>query len=137
MTSATTQTESKPISDRQREANRANAQRSTGPKTVEGKERSRLNALKHGLAATMLDAPGLDPEIVQARMDAWDKRLNPRNDEIQSVEIALAVRASFRLERCDFAMKQLVANAQPELVEEGRIEEIDHRNGPALSLIHI
>ena len=36
-------------SDAQREANRKNAARSTGPKTVEGKERSRANSLKHGM----------------------------------------------------------------------------------------
>src|SRR5208337_3510664 len=33
------------------EANRRNAQRSTGPKTDEGKARVRRNALKHGMAA--------------------------------------------------------------------------------------
>jgi hypothetical protein len=32
-------------------ANRRNAQRSTGPRTVEGKQRSSLNPLKHGLSA--------------------------------------------------------------------------------------
>jgi len=33
------------------EANRRNAQRSTGPKSDEGKDRVRRNALKHGMAA--------------------------------------------------------------------------------------
>ena len=33
------------------EANRRNAQKSTGPKTQAGKEKSKLNALKHGLVA--------------------------------------------------------------------------------------
>jgi hypothetical protein len=38
-------------SDAQIEANRRNAQNSTGPKTQQGKERARRNALRHGLAA--------------------------------------------------------------------------------------
>src|SRR5438067_1915523 len=37
------------ISDRQLRANRANAQNSTGPRTEEGKQRSRLNGLRHGI----------------------------------------------------------------------------------------
>ena len=37
-------------SQRQIDANRRNAQKSTGPKTQPGRERSRLNALKHGLS---------------------------------------------------------------------------------------
>jgi hypothetical protein len=37
------------MSDRQPRANRANAQKSTGPRTEAGKQRSRLNGLRHGL----------------------------------------------------------------------------------------
>src|SRR3954462_15810057 len=33
--------------------NRANALRSTGPRTQEGKERARLNAVRHGLRAAL------------------------------------------------------------------------------------
>ena len=39
------------ISQKQLEANRRNAQLSTGPKTAQGKRRVRWNALKHGLLA--------------------------------------------------------------------------------------
>ena len=42
------------VSDRKREANRRNAQRSTGPRTPEGKRVSRFNAIKHGLLANVI-----------------------------------------------------------------------------------
>ncbi|HUK11030.1 MAG TPA: hypothetical protein VLX09_24390 [Stellaceae bacterium] len=41
-------------SDAQKAANRANAQRSTGPKTQIGKKKSSRNALRHGLSAKSL-----------------------------------------------------------------------------------
>ena len=41
-------------SNKQLQANRRNAQRSTGPRSPEGKARSRLNSRKHGLTAKML-----------------------------------------------------------------------------------
>ena len=44
------------------EANRRNAQKSTGPRTTEGKDRVRLNALKHGLTASTAVLPGEDAE---------------------------------------------------------------------------
>ena len=42
-------------------ANRANAQKSTGPRSVEGKSASRFNALKHGMDAASIVIPGEDP----------------------------------------------------------------------------
>jgi hypothetical protein len=39
---------------RQFEANRRNAQKSTGPKTVSGKHRSSRNALRHGLSLPLV-----------------------------------------------------------------------------------
>jgi len=50
------------ISDKQLEANRANAQKSTGPKSAAGKKRSSLNALRHGLTGQVVILPEEDRE---------------------------------------------------------------------------
>jgi hypothetical protein len=47
-------------------ANRLNAQRSTGPRTEAGKAASRFNALKYGIEARSLVIPGEDPAELEA-----------------------------------------------------------------------
>src|SRR6266699_1576294 len=53
-------------SARQLEANRGNALKSTGPRTINGKQASRRNALRHGLTAETLIEPLEDPESYRA-----------------------------------------------------------------------
>ena len=48
-------------SQKQTEANRLNAQKSTGPRSVEGKAASRMNALKSGIDARSNFIRGEDP----------------------------------------------------------------------------
>jgi hypothetical protein len=50
-------------------ANQANAQKSTGPRSVEGKSVSRFNALKHGIDAASIVIPGEDPADYDALAD--------------------------------------------------------------------
>src|ERR1700731_1831168 len=51
---------------RQLEANRENARRSTGPRTEEGKRRSRRNAVRHSLTAENVIDVLEDPENYKA-----------------------------------------------------------------------
>jgi len=60
-------------------ANRANAQRSTGPRSVEGKSVSRFNALKHGVDAASITFPGESSDAYQALADAYDDQYHPAN----------------------------------------------------------
>jgi hypothetical protein len=55
-----------PTSERQREANRANAAKSTGPKTEEGKANSSANAFKHGVFTHASFLPGEDEQAFAA-----------------------------------------------------------------------
>jgi hypothetical protein len=48
------------MTEKQLTANRKNALKSTGPKTTEGKARTSMNALKHGLRASSLAVPILE-----------------------------------------------------------------------------
>ncbi len=48
------------------EINRANAKKSTGPKTVEGKAASSQNAFKHGMYSKSACIPGENPEDLDA-----------------------------------------------------------------------
>jgi hypothetical protein len=82
------------------EANRRNAQKSTGPKTPEGKDRSRFNALKHGMAAKLPVLPGENAEAYQGRTDTWTADLQPRND-VERDLVERAARASWQLERVE------------------------------------
>ena len=61
------------------EANRRNSQKSCGPRTDEGKSRSRLNALDHGCRANILVLPTEHfGEFENERM-AWRMSFRPRN----------------------------------------------------------
>jgi hypothetical protein len=53
-------------SQRQLEANQANAKRSTGPRTLDGRARSRMNAVKHGLTAKYIVIGDEDPDEFEA-----------------------------------------------------------------------
>ncbi len=96
------------------EINRRNAQRSTGPKTQAGKERSRFNALKHGCRAKLPILPGEDPEAYQERLDAWIDKFQPR-DAVETYMVERAVLASWQLDRADRAEVTAMVEAAEEL----------------------
>jgi len=59
------------ISERQLNANRRNAQLSTGPRTANGRAAVSLNALRHGLTAQTAVLPNEDPEEFRELRDAF------------------------------------------------------------------
>jgi len=67
------------ISKAQLTANRANAQKSTGPRTEEGKRRASLNALKHGCTAQTIILPGEDAEHFARFTQSLKDSLAPAN----------------------------------------------------------
>ena len=84
------------------EANRRNAQRSTGPKTDGGKARVRRNAFKHGLSARtiMPVLPQEDPKELEDRTQQAITAMKPRNP-LELDLVCRAVRLSGELDRAE------------------------------------
>jgi len=80
------------------EINRANAQHSTGPKTESGKQRSSLNALRHGLTGQIVVMPSEDLEAYQLHLKSFTEEYNPQGATESNLVQALAD-ASWRLNR--------------------------------------
>ena len=68
------------ISEKQQQANRQNAQQSTGPKTAEGKTAVRFNALTWSLRARSLMLPRDIPEEYQQLWDGLAAEWQPQTD---------------------------------------------------------
>jgi hypothetical protein len=86
------------LSLKQLAANRANAKKSTGPKTEEGKQRSSLNALRHGLTGQV----SLMTDDDRAAHDAFSKSIIDDLKPVGAMELQLAQRIatdSWRINR--------------------------------------
>jgi hypothetical protein len=74
-------------SDKQLQANTANARKSTGPRSQAGKARSRLNSRKHGLTAKMLIIVGENAEdFDQLRAELLEQHAPESALEIELVD---------------------------------------------------
>ena len=72
-------------SQRQIEANRRNAQKSTGPTSATGKAVSSMNALKTGIHAKSLLLPSEKLADLEQLIDEWYQRHNPTTPEARSL----------------------------------------------------
>jgi hypothetical protein len=92
----------KPVSPKQLAANRANAARSTGPRSPEGKARASQNARKHDFAAAAFPVVRIEEidQLARLREDAIARYQPADSQELFAVErIALAQQALLRAER--------------------------------------
>jgi hypothetical protein len=84
--------------DKQIAANRANAQKSTGATTDEGRERAKLNALRHGLTGQVTVMPHEDRDAFNTFCAEIVSSLNPANALEQQLAQSIA-QDNWRLNR--------------------------------------
>jgi hypothetical protein len=115
------------MSNKQLEANRQNALRSTGPTTPEGVQGCKHNALRHGLRALQTVVPGEDPGEWEVHLAEVVTDLDPQG----AVELALAEQVAVKLWRLGRVVRHeadLIANSvdQDELF---RAHEMTYQRG--------
>ena len=80
------------------EANKRNGRLSRGPRTPEGKSRSRLNACKHNLELSSLLLPGEDGDELKRRLEVWPEILGAET-EVEHFEAVQVVHLGWRRAR--------------------------------------
>jgi hypothetical protein len=98
-------------SDKQLEANRQNALQSTGPRSAEGVEAVKNNALRHSLRSIQTVVSGEDPDAWEAHRAAVIEDVKPSG----ALELALAEQVAIKLWRLGRVVRfeaDMIGNAQ-------------------------
>jgi hypothetical protein len=107
------------------ESNRLNAQKSTGPRTAAGKERSKFNALKHGMRAETVVLPGEDAGEYEARHRQFHDDLTARNP-VEAQLIDCMVDDTWAIQRIKSAARaQLAHTLRNQPIEQSRAERVE------------
>jgi len=114
---------------KQIEANRLNAQKSTGPKTPEGKAVTKLNALRHGLRARTVVLPAEKPEDFHQLCNDLEAEWQPQSRTEQFYVEQMAV-SQWKLTRVEVAEKSLLDqefSAQSQIPLVDKLWQCQHR----------
>src|ERR1700687_3085758 len=84
--------------EKQIEANRLNAQKSTGPKTPEGRAAVRLNGVRHGLTAETIVLKGESEADFTNLLDSLEAEHDPASPTEEALVVQLAM-ATWRFRR--------------------------------------
>lgn len=96
---------------KQAKANKLNGEKSTGPKTPQGKAKASGNAIRHGIFSTRMLLADEDPQAFQLLLEGLQQSLRPAG----SLELALVERIAISLWR-----QQRLVRAESAAIELGR-----------------
>src|SRR3954454_8512164 len=127
-------TEAKLTPEERAEVSRRNGAKSRGPKTEAGRAASSRNSTRHGMRAKVLVMANEDPEVVAARVAAWEEHYRPQSPAAQHL-VNQCVAATLLSDRCqlahDSALADQVDEAAPAWAYDRCAEGADAWNGLA------
>jgi hypothetical protein len=115
--------------------NKANAQHSTGPRTAAGKQRSSLNALRHGLTGHTIVLPSEDQSVYQRHSQAFLDEYQPKGaTETQLVQSLLDF--SWQLNRASAVETNLFSLGITEMEDRIRANHPEAETALAMALAY-
>ena len=129
--------------DKQTAANRRNAQKSTGPRTPEGRVAVRLNGVTHGLTAKTLVLKGESESDFKALFEALEAEHQPTTptEEILVADLAMATWRRRRLYNMEAGfykvrMKNEATYAAPQKLDDsGLLGKVASNSGDTMAMI--
>src|SRR5262249_36538239 len=125
-------------SPKQQQANRQNALRSTGPRTAAGKQRVRMNPLKHGLLAQEILLPGDHPEAFEELAERIRTETEPVSVE-EELLVERMIGCVWRLRRLTRVENGILAFEHFRILAERAGTEArtyEHRSDETQALLH-
>jgi hypothetical protein len=116
------------VSARKLAANRKNAQRSTGARSVSGKTKCSMNAIKHGFYAQAVLLKGEDPEAFDTlREEIWSG-LSPQNS-VEAIYVREIIDMVWRLRRLELV--------EAAVFDHNSISASGHECGPGFAFTNL
>jgi hypothetical protein len=128
--------------EKQTAANRLNAQKSTGPKTPEGRDAVRLNGVTHGLTAKTLVLKGESEDDFKALFESLEAEHQPTTptEEILVADLAMATWRRRRLYNMEAGYYKVRMSNEAEYTREklddaGLLGKVASNSGDTMALI--
>ena len=107
-------------------ANQQNAQKSTGPTSVEGKKKSSMNAVTHGIFSNIAILPGEDEAFIQKLREDILTAYQPQDTMEQCLVDRIYVAMMRQVRLCQAEAAKLRMSMRPEILAESLSQILRH-----------
>ena len=110
----------------QMKANQENAKKSTGPTSIEGKKRSSMNAMTHGILSTITTLPGEDEAFMQSLHEDILNTYQPQDTMERCLVDRITIAMVRQVRLCQAEAAKLKLSMRPEILAESLTRVLHH-----------
>jgi hypothetical protein len=114
------------VTEAQIKANQENAKRSTGPTSIEGKNRSSMNAMTHGILSTITTLSGEDEPFMQGLHEDILNTYQPQDTMERCLVDRITIAMVRQVRLCQAEAAKLKLSMRPEILAESLSQVLHH-----------